>query len=153
MRLLYEVEPYQQSNLITCSQEFQFCIQCCRPLRKYSSLRCVHLTCDSCQMTFCMYCREVFSRDHFNPFSLNSCKMQNTKKLQSYREQIRIRENIQNVLDTNYQYTTEVDLHKTERQSLKTGNISPKSQRENEMKRKKENDNSLINSSYFMNIS
>jgi len=67
-----------------------------------------------------MYCREIIFyqkwakknkkivshglqilKDHFNPFSLNSCKMMSgTKNYKSYREQIRIRENIQNAINS-----------------------------------------------------
>ena len=87
MRDLHDDDP---KLLLASSQFYQFCVSCDRVIRKYNSGKCQHLSCEYCMLTFCMYCREIIhssapgrkhqsnARDHFNPFSLNSCKMKNS---------------------------------------------------------------------------
>lgn len=60
-RHLYEFcqTPLEQQEILQQAQHFQFCLSCDRVIRKYSALRCQHLTCEHCNITFCMYCREI----------------------------------------------------------------------------------------------
>lgn len=69
--------------------------------------------------------------------------MISTKKQSKYKEQIRIRENINNAIDTNYQYTTEVENHL----GRKSGSYEMNTERKNSANQ------NLMNSSYFMDIS
>eukprot|EP00347_Sterkiella_histriomuscorum_P015645 403356237 len=54
--------------------QFQICKSCDTILKK--DPLCKHFTCNSCQISFCMYCRQSsFTQQHLNPFSVDPCQI------------------------------------------------------------------------------